>query len=175
MHGRPPSRPAFVNPCAQARRDAPLPARLGDAGNLSFKRHQPETYPAQSEIPEEPPRPSAPPAAVVPARGELWFFPALVDHCFSRHSLSPLGTCYASAPSAAFLFSAASVWTRFLFSFYSLLSPAFWNGMPISSRRALPSSGVFAVVQIVMSMPFTRDTLSRSISRNTVCSLIPRV
>lgn len=49
------------------------------------------------------------------------------------------------------------------------------NGMPKKDRRFLPSSSVFAVVTIMISIPCTDTTLSYSISGNINCSLIPIV
>src|SRR5882757_4326844 len=54
-----------------------------------------------------------------------------------------------------------------------VLRPQFTNGKSKPRRSALASASVFAVVQMMMSMPRTMSTLSYSISGNTICSLRP--
>src|SRR5660398_30516 len=120
-----------------------LPAGLGYAGDYSLVRQLPETDAAQAELPEIAPGSTAPPTTIVVPGGVLRRTARLGDQGFFCHVI---GT-----PLCEF--------SR--------------KGMPISLRRALPSSSVSAVVATATSRPRTLLTLSYSISGKIICSRIP--
>src|ERR1700693_1904921 len=67
------------------RRSEWLPARLANARDVARQRHLSETDSAESELPQESARPSAPSAAIVLPHRELGFPLALLHHGLTRH------------------------------------------------------------------------------------------
>src|SRR5918992_2818205 len=109
------------------------PRSLRDPRDLACMREVPETQAAQQESPVHGPLPTAAATSRVRADAELRPTPRLLDQCFLGHLDPQLAACTAG-------------WPR--------------NGNPRARSRARPSSSVFAVVTIVMSIPRTASTLS---------------
>src|SRR5829696_5569733 len=123
---------------------APLPARLGDAGQLAGVGELAHADPAQAELAQHGPRPPAALAARVGPHLELRGALGLGDQCLLCHLLVlPPGPAGPGARRP--VGNRRQLWR---------------NGNPSAVSSACPCSSVSALVTTVMSMPRTFSILS---------------
>src|SRR5690554_1043656 len=160
----------------------PLPAGLDHARNLSergqFTQHDPRKF--QFAIIGL--RAARQFAAVVQTNSrrvarQFGEFQVRLEALFHRDVLVCRGLLESGALGGIFLHQTLTLLLAFDHGFlchvsFSVLRQLL-KGMLNCFNSALASASVFAVVQMITSMPQTSSTLSKSISGNTICSLIP--
>ena len=134
--------------------NAPLPRRLGHAGNEASVRVLAEADAAHGKLAQVAARAAADAAAVVPRTANFGLRFDLTIKLVLAITWTPL-----------FVLRGADQ--------ARVGRLALCSGSPIASRNAVASSSFLAVVTITMSMPRALSTLSKLISGNTSCSRRP--